>query len=66
LEKRRDRLWQAFKIGELALASSQKRQVGSGRLSKSTSWFWPAFKIGELALAGFKSSRRSFKKSVIQ
>jgi hypothetical protein len=29
-------------------------EIGSGRLSKSTSWLWPAFKIGELALAGFQ------------
>jgi hypothetical protein len=52
-ENRRDRLWLAFKIGELALAGFQKWRVGSGRLSKSGSWLWPAFKIGELALAGF-------------
>jgi hypothetical protein len=42
-ENRRDRLWLAFKIGELH---------GSGRLSKSASWLWPAFKIAKLVLAG--------------
>jgi hypothetical protein len=30
-------LYPAFKIGELALASFQNRQVGSGRLSKALS-----------------------------
>jgi hypothetical protein len=28
-------LWLAFKIGDLALAGFQNRQVGSGRLSKA-------------------------------
>jgi hypothetical protein len=46
-ENRRDRLWPAFKIGELALAGFQNQRVGSGRLSKSANWLWPAFKIGE-------------------
>jgi hypothetical protein len=53
-ENRRDRLWPAFKIGELALAGFQNWRVGSGRLLKSASWLWLAFKIGELALAGFQ------------
>jgi hypothetical protein len=53
-ENRKDRLLLAFKIGELALASFQNRQIGSGCLSKSASWLWPAFKTGELALAGFQ------------
>jgi hypothetical protein len=44
----------AFKIGELALAGFQNRQVGSGCLSKSASWLWPAFKTGKIALAGFQ------------
>jgi hypothetical protein len=48
-ENRRDRLWLAFKIGEL----------GSGWLSKSASWLWPAFKIGELTLASFQNWRVS-------
>ncbi len=54
-ENRRDRLWPALKIGELALAGFQNRRVGSGWLSKSASWLWLAFKIGELALAGFQN-----------
>jgi hypothetical protein len=53
-ENRQDRLLPAFKIGELALAGFQNWQVGSGCLSKSTSWLWPAFKTGEIALAGFQ------------
>jgi hypothetical protein len=53
-EDRRDRLWPAFKIGELALAGIQNQHVGSSWLSKSASWLWPAFKIGESALAGFQ------------
>jgi hypothetical protein len=32
-------------------------EIGSGRLSKSTSWLWLAFKIGKLALAGFQNWR---------
>jgi hypothetical protein len=36
-ENRQDGLWQAFKIGELALAGIQTRRVGSGRLSKLAS-----------------------------
>jgi hypothetical protein len=44
----------AFKIVELALASFQNQRVGSGCLSKLTSWLWPAFKTGELTLAGFQ------------
>jgi hypothetical protein len=56
-ENRRDRLWPAFKIGELALASIQNRRVGSSWLSKLASWLWPAFKIGELALAGFQNQQ---------
>jgi hypothetical protein len=65
-ENRQDKLLPAFKIGELALASFQNRQVGSGclsnrrvgsgRLSKPASWLWPAF----------KSSQHSYEKSVIQ
>jgi hypothetical protein len=54
LKTGKKRLWPAFKIGEFALASFQNRQVGSGWLLKSVSWFWPALKIGKLALAGFK------------
>jgi hypothetical protein len=53
-ENRVNMLWPAFKIGELALAGFQNRQVGSGWLLKSASWLWLAFKIGELALAGFQ------------
>jgi hypothetical protein len=53
-ENRQDRLLPAFKIGELALAGYQNRQVGSGCLSKSASWLWPAFKTGKMALAGFQ------------
>jgi hypothetical protein len=53
-ENRQDRLLPAFKIGELALAGFQNRQVGSGCLSKSESWCWPAFKTSEMALAGFQ------------
>jgi hypothetical protein len=53
-ENRVNRLWPAFKIGELALAGFQNRQVGSGWLLKSATWLWLAFKIGELALAGFQ------------
>jgi hypothetical protein len=53
-ENRQDRLLPAFKIGALALAGFQNRQVGSGCLSKSVSWCWPAFKTGKLALAGFQ------------
>ncbi len=56
-ENGRDRLWPAFKIGELALAGFQNRRVGSCQLSKSASCFWPAFKIGELALASFQNRR---------
>jgi hypothetical protein len=52
-ENQKDRLLPAFKIRELALASFQNRQVGSGCLSKSASWLWPVFKTAELALAGF-------------
>jgi hypothetical protein len=37
-ENRRDSLWPAFKVGELALAGIQNRRVGSGRLSKSARW----------------------------
>jgi hypothetical protein len=53
-ENRQDKLLPSFKIGELALAGFQNRQVGSGCLSKSASWLSPAFKTGELALAGFQ------------
>jgi hypothetical protein len=53
-ENRQDRLLRAFKIGELALADFQNRRVGSGWLSKLTSWLWPALKIGKLALASFQ------------
>jgi hypothetical protein len=53
-ENRQDRLLPAFKIGELALAGFQNRRVGSGCLSKATSWLWPAFKTGKIALAGFQ------------
>jgi hypothetical protein len=53
-ENRVDKLWPAFKIGELALASFQNQQVGSGWLLKSASWLWSAFKISKLALAGFQ------------
>ncbi len=53
-ENRVDRLWLAFKIGELALAGFQNRQVSSGWLSKLASWLWLAFKISKLALAGFQ------------
>jgi hypothetical protein len=53
-ENRKDRLLPAFKIGELALARFQNRQVGFGCLSKSVSWLWPAFKTGEMALASFQ------------
>jgi hypothetical protein len=53
-ENRQDRLLLAFKISELALASSQNQRVGSGCLSKSASWLWPAFKTSEMALAGFQ------------
>jgi hypothetical protein len=35
LSKSASWLWLAFKIGELALASFQNRQAGSGRLSKA-------------------------------
>jgi hypothetical protein len=55
-ENRQDRLLPAFKIGELALAAFQNRRVGSGQLSKPAKWLWPAF----------KSSRRSYEKSLIQ
>jgi hypothetical protein len=34
-ENRVDKLWPAFKIGELALAGFQNRRNGSGRLSKA-------------------------------
>jgi hypothetical protein len=53
-ENRQDRLWPAFKIGELALAGFQNRRVCFGQLSKSATCLWLAFKIGELALAGFQ------------
>jgi hypothetical protein len=53
-ENRVNRLSPAFKLGELALAGFQNRQVGSGWLLKTVSWLWPAFKIGKLALAGFQ------------
>jgi hypothetical protein len=53
-ENRQDRLWPAFKIGELALAGFQNWRVGSGWLSKLANCLWSAFKIGELALAGFQ------------
>jgi hypothetical protein len=56
LSKSGNWLWQAFKIGELALASFQNQRVGSGQLSKPVKWLWPAF----------KSSQRSYKKSDIQ
>jgi hypothetical protein len=56
-ENQQDRLWLAFKIGELTLSGIQNRRVGSGRLSKSASWLWSALKIGELALAGFQNWR---------
>jgi hypothetical protein len=50
-EIRQDRLLPAFKIGELALAAFQNRQVGSGRLSKPAKWLWPAFKKKALGAA---------------
>jgi hypothetical protein len=49
-ENRRDGLWPAYKIGELALAGIQNWRVGSGQLLKSATWLWPAFKISEMAL----------------
>jgi hypothetical protein len=61
-ENRRDKLWPAFKISELALADIQNQRVGSGRLSKSASWLWPAFKIGELTLDGFQNRQIGFQK----
>jgi hypothetical protein len=53
-ENRQDRLWPAFKIGELALAGFQNQRVGSGRFSTSATCLKPAFKIGKLAQAGFQ------------
>jgi hypothetical protein len=53
-ENRVDRLWPAFKFGELALAGFQNQQVDSGWLSKLASWLWMAFKIGKLTLAGIQ------------
>jgi hypothetical protein len=54
-ENRRDRLWRAFKIVELALAGIQNCRVGSGRLSKSAIWLLPTFKIGKLFLADIQN-----------
>jgi hypothetical protein len=60
-ENQVDKLWPAFKIGELALASFQNQRVDSGWLSKLASWLWPAFKIGKLALAGIQKLSVQFR-----
>jgi hypothetical protein len=64
-ENRRDRLWPAFKIGELALFGFKNRRVGFGRLSKLANWLWPAFKIGELALGRLSKALGTAPKNLL-